>query len=76
MEPDQIKSAKDRAQSVIDGVARVKDQQARDVVKLSDHIEQQNKVIDRLDKKVRELNAKILMHKATGGRYDSNIFGL
>lgn len=75
MDKSQIDAAKARAQYVIDGLSRVKDQQARDVLNLLMHIEEQNRVVSRLENKLRELEAKIKVSQATRGRFDSSVFG-
>lgn len=63
MEKSQIDAAKDRAQQVVDGVARVRDQQARDVLKLSDHIDAQDQKISELRKIIIEIRLKKEMNR-------------
>jgi hypothetical protein len=69
MELDQILAAKNRAEKVVDGLAKVKDQQARDVLKLAEHIDQQNKTINTQDMKIAELRKLIIEIK--GKQQDS-----
>ncbi|ULQ45944.1 hypothetical protein JN531_012625 [Flagellatimonas centrodinii] len=49
MSPDQIAKARERATEVVNGFRRVADQQARDVVRLADALQQRNTEIARLD---------------------------
>ena len=59
MDKEKIKAAKDRAQLVVDGFAKVRDQQARDVINLVDHAVNQQLVIKILENKVEELRNKL-----------------
>lgn len=58
MDKEKIKAAKDRAQLVVDGFAKVRDQQARDVINLSDYALHQERKIRILENKVSELMSK------------------
>lgn len=55
MDKDQIEAAKQKAQLVIDGLAKVRDQQARDVLKLVSHSDAQEAKISELRKIIIEL---------------------
>lgn len=71
MESKDVEFCRIAAHNVVDGFVIIKNQQARDVIKLCIHIEEQNNIIRRLENKIKELSETKENHKDNF----SNIFG-
>ncbi len=65
MTPDQIKAAKERAATVVNGFKRVTEQNARDALKLAEACETKDRQISALKKR---MLADGLLHAAKSGK--------
>lgn len=64
---DQIEAARDRAKQVVIGLKVVRDQQARDVLRLYEHIKTQEQEIKQLNEKIRQMTIDALSKRSFSG---------
>ena len=64
---DQIEAARDRAEQVVIGLKVVRDQQARDVLRLYEHIKTQEQEIKQLNEKIRQMTIDALSKRSFSG---------